>query len=137
MDKVCFTGFVAADPEGAYTQDGKFVAHFSVKCLRYNLNAPVRYRVSAFEKLGEACHKHLGKGRRVYVEGRLEYDEKTGGPRVYKRKDGQPGAAFEVVATLVEFLDWKDSKQDSKEESKEGSKEESSEEAPQPDGFGA
>jgi single-stranded DNA-binding protein len=73
----------------------------------------------------------LRKGRRVYVEGRLEYEEKTGGPRLYKRRDGQSGATFEVVATLVEFLDWKEAKEAKKEPK------ESKEEAPQPDGFGA
>jgi single-strand DNA-binding protein len=136
MDKVILIGRLGADPEGAYTQDGNFVAHFSVACLRYNVGAPIWYRITAFGKLGESCHQHLKQGRRVYVEGRLEYDEKTGGPRIYNRKNGQSGAAFEVVATLVEFLDWKDSKE-SKEKSKEESKEESREKAPQPDGFGA
>jgi len=43
----------------------------------------------------------------VYVEGRLEYDEKTGGPVIFQRRDKSAGAAFEVRATLVEFLDGK------------------------------
>jgi len=126
MDKVILIGRLGADPEGTYTQDGDFVAHFSVACLRHKVDSPIWYRVAAFGKLGETCHQHLKRGRRVYVEGRLEYDGKSGGPRLYKRRDGKPGASFEVVATLVEFLDWKESR-----EGKENA------EAPQPDGFGA
>lgn len=38
------------------------------------------------------------------VEGQLVVDEKTGGPRTYRRRDDTVGASFEVRATLVRFL---------------------------------
>jgi single-strand DNA-binding protein len=43
-------------------------------------------------------------GSLVLVEGRLVCDLETGGPRIYARKDGTPGAAFEVNASIVRFL---------------------------------
>lgn len=105
MDKVILIGYVGSDPEGGYTQNGNFVAHFSVASHRRKDAPPVWYRISAWGDLGETCHKYLSKGRRVYVEGRLEYDEKSGGPRTFVRKDSTVGTAFDVTATLVEFLD--------------------------------
>jgi hypothetical protein len=39
------------------------------------------------------------------VQGRLEYDPKTGGPTIFKRKNETAGATFEMIAALVEFLD--------------------------------
>jgi single-strand DNA-binding protein len=63
------------------------------------------YRVAAWGRLGEICAEHLAKGRKVYVEGRLVADEETGGPRAWTREDGGPGAAFELRAERIEFLD--------------------------------
>lgn len=105
MDKVILIGNLGSDPEGGHTPNGNFVAHFSVAVNRRKDDPPIWYRVSAWGELGEHCHQYLKKGRRVYVEGRLEYDEKTGGPRIFLRKDQTVGAAFEVTASLVEFLD--------------------------------
>jgi single-strand DNA-binding protein len=38
------------------------------------------------------------------VEGRVNPDPETGGPRVYQRQDGSHGAQFEVTALRVQFL---------------------------------
>jgi single-strand DNA-binding protein len=62
------------------------------------------FRVSVFGKQAETCNQYLTKGARVLVEGELVIDEKTGGPRVYTRKDGTAGASFEVRGNLVRFL---------------------------------
>jgi single-strand DNA-binding protein len=63
----------------------------------------VWYRVSAWNRLAEICNQYLSKGRQVYVEGELRLDE-SGGPRVFMRNDGMPGASFEVTARTVQFL---------------------------------
>ena len=61
-------------------------------------------RVSAWGKLAEVCNQYLSKGRLVLVEGRLNPDKDTGGPRIWEGNDGQARASFEVVAQTVKFL---------------------------------
>ena len=40
----------------------------------------------------------------VLVEGRLEADKATGGPRIFEKKDGTHAATFEITASVVRFL---------------------------------
>lgn len=51
-----------------------------------------------WSKLAEICANHLGKGRLVAVEGRLQI-------RSYETQDGQRRKVAEVVADNVVFLD--------------------------------
>ena len=62
------------------------------------------WRVSAFGKQAETIKQYLGKGSKVYVEGRMQSDTKTGGPRTFSKKDGSTGTAFELTAQTVKFL---------------------------------
>jgi len=64
----------------------------------------VWFRVSVFGKQAESCNQYLKKGRSVLVEGRLKPDPATGGPKIWTRQDGTPGASFEVTAGTVRFL---------------------------------
>jgi single-strand DNA-binding protein len=40
----------------------------------------------------------------VLVEGTLNSDPETGGPRLYTRQDGTVGASYEIRAFIVRFL---------------------------------
>ena len=40
----------------------------------------------------------------VLVEGRMQADTATGGPRIWMDKEGKPRASFEVTASTVRFL---------------------------------
>jgi single-strand DNA-binding protein len=40
----------------------------------------------------------------VLVEGRLNADPASGGPRVYTRQDGSVGSSFEITADTIRFL---------------------------------
>ncbi len=62
------------------------------------------FRVSVWGKQAEACNQYLKKGSLVLVEGRLQADKSTGGPRVFSRQDGTSGASFEMTANEVKFL---------------------------------
>jgi single-strand DNA-binding protein len=107
MNTFSITGNLGSDPEGKATPTG-FVCNFSVAVTSYHRDdsdQPMWVQVAAWNELGEACHKHLKKGRKVFVQGRLEYDPKTGGPTIFKRKNETAGATFEMIAALVEFLD--------------------------------
>jgi len=56
------------------------------------------HRIVAWNKLAELCSQLLFKGRRVYVEGRLQTRQWTG-------QDGQPRQATEIVIEDMLVLD--------------------------------
>jgi single-strand DNA-binding protein len=60
--------------------------------------------VTAWGVTAENCNQYLNKGSKVLVEGRLTSDPETGGPRLFTRRDGTAGAAYEVTAGTVRFL---------------------------------
>jgi single-strand DNA-binding protein len=108
---VTVVGNLGRDPEMRYTPAGQAVTNFSVAASRkYKssegelVDETVWFRVSAWGKQAETCNQYLKKGSRVLVEGRLNPDNATGGPRVYTRQDGSSGAAFELTANTVRFL---------------------------------
>ncbi len=104
-------GNLGKDPEMRYTPTGQAVTSFNVATNRAYTNASgqkvketVWFRVSAWGKLAETCNNYLRKGSKVLVEGRLVADPNSGGPRVWNRSDGTPGASFEVNAQTVRFI---------------------------------
>ncbi len=109
--RLVLVGNLGRDPEMRYTPNGTAVTQLSVATSRKWTDASGQlkeetawFRVSVFGKQAETCNQYLAKGRKVLIEGDLVVDEKTGGPRVYQRKDGTYGASFEVRATTVRFL---------------------------------
>jgi single-strand DNA-binding protein len=102
---VMIIGNLGADPEMRYTADGKALTSFRVASSR-NYNGPDGERreetewfsVVTWQKLAEQCSQFLQKGRRVYVEGRLQ-------TRSWDGQDGQRKYRTEVVAEKVLFLD--------------------------------
>ena len=111
MHKIIVIGNLGRNPEMRYLPSGQPVTNFSVASNRKWNDAEgqtheetIWVRVSAFGRLAEVCNQYLAKGRQVYVEGRLRPDQETGGPRVFTRNDGTPGASYEVVAATVQFL---------------------------------
>jgi len=109
--KIIIVGHLGRDPEMRYTADGTPVTDFSVATTRKWNSADgsqseetVWIRVTAWRKLAEICNQYLSKGRPVLVEGRLNPDRETGGPRTYTRNDGSPGASYDVTAITVKFL---------------------------------
>ena len=109
--KVTIIGNLGRDPEMRYTPDGTAVTDLSVATNRKWTNKDgtpgeetVWFRCTAWRKLAETVNQYLTKGRQVYVEGRLNPDSATGGPRTYTRSDGTPGAQYEVTVDTVRFL---------------------------------
>ena len=105
LNKVMVIGNLGADPEMRYTADGAAVTNFNVAASRRFTGADGErkeetewFRVVAFRKLAELCSQYLQKGRRVYVEGRLQ-------TRSWEGQDGQKRYTTEVVAQDVQFLD--------------------------------
>lgn len=111
FEQVFIIGNLGRAPEMRYTPQGTAVTSFPVATSRKWTDAQGElreettwFRVSTFGKQAEICNQYLDKGSKVLITGELACDPKTGGPRVYTRKDGTAGAAFELRATNVRFL---------------------------------
>lgn len=109
--KITIVGNLGGDPEMRYLPNGKAVTNFSVATNRRwtgqdgeKKEETCWFRVSAWERQAETCNQYLSKGRQVMVEGTIQPDPETGGPRTYTRNDGTVGASFEVRASRVIFL---------------------------------
>jgi single-strand DNA-binding protein len=106
-----FVGNLGDEPTMRVTPSGQNVCNFPVASNRSFTNSAGEkvkettwYRVEVWGKLAEVCNQYLRKGREVMIEGRLKPDPVTGGPRIWNRQDGTPGASFEIVAHEVRFL---------------------------------
>ena len=105
LNKVMIIGNLGRDPEMRYTPNGAAVTSFSVAVNRrwtsqdgQQQDETEWFNVVAWNKLAETCNQVLGKGRLVYVEGRLR-------TRSWDGQDGQKHYRTEVVASAVQFLD--------------------------------
>lgn len=104
-------GNVGKDPEMRYTPSGQAVTTFSVATNRQytgsngeQVKETIWFRVTTWAKQAEICNQYLKKGSKVLIEGRLQPDKSTGGPRIWNKQDGSHGASFEVTASTVRFL---------------------------------
>lgn len=109
--KLIVAGNLGKDPELRYAPNGDAVCSFNVATNRkYNNNQGEKitettwFRVSVWGKQAESCNQYLKKGSAVLVEGRLNADKVTGGPRTYQKQDGTTGTQFEITAESVRFL---------------------------------
>src|SRR5438876_1120917 len=108
LNKVMIIGNLGRDPELRYTQRGTPVCNFTVA-----VNRPGRvddatgqraedetewFAVVAWDKLAETCSQYLAKGRKVYIEGRLQ-------TRSWEGQDGQKRSRVEVLAQQMVMLD--------------------------------
>ena len=105
LNKVMIIGNVGREPEMRFTPNGKPVTSFSVATNRVYSSADGErkeetewFNVVVWNKLAEQCNQFLGKGRLVYVEGRLQ-------TRSWDGQDGQKHYRTEVIAEQVTFLD--------------------------------
>lgn len=107
LNKVTLIGNLTRDPELRYTPSGVAVTTFSVATNRqWQTDSGEKkedvefHRVVAWNKLAEICAQLLAKGRKVYIEGRLQTREWT-------TEDNLKRTTTEVVATEMILLDSK------------------------------
>jgi single-strand DNA-binding protein len=105
VNKVILVGNLGADPEVRYTQGGQAVTELRMATSEQWTDKDGQrqertewHAVSAWGKTAELCGQYLAKGRKVYVEGRLE-------SREYTDKEGVKRKVWEVRADKVTFLD--------------------------------
>jgi single-strand DNA-binding protein len=105
LNKAMLIGNLTRDPEVKTTPSGQNVANFSVATNRVWTNAQGQkqeavefHNIVAWGKLAEICGQYLGKGRKVYVEGRLQ-------TRDWQGQDGVKRYRTEIVAENMIMLD--------------------------------
>ena len=109
--KITIAGNLGRDPEMRYLPSGQAVTNINVATNRtYNdsngqrVTETIWFRVSVWGARAETVNQYLRKGSKVLIEGRLNVDPETGGPRVFTRSDGSTGASYEITAQNVVFL---------------------------------
>ncbi len=80
LNRVMLIGNLTRDPELRYTPAGMAVASFGLATNRVWVTKQGErkedaqfHRIVAWNKLAELCSQLLSKGRRVYVDGRIQY----------------------------------------------------------------
>lgn len=108
LNKVMLIGNLTRDPEVRYTPKGSAVADLAIAVNRtYTVDGGERMEettyvdVVVWAKLAELAGQYLSKGRRVFVEGRLQMDSWE------DRQTGQKRTKLRVVAENIQFLDSK------------------------------
>ena len=106
LNRVMLIGNLGKDPELRYTTSGVAVATFSVATNEswkdQDGNQQERtewHNIVAWKKLAEICAEWLKKGKKVYIEGRIQtrsYDDKNTGAKKY---------ITEIVAENMIMLD--------------------------------
>lgn len=107
MNKVILMGNIVRDPETRSTQTGKSVTNFSVATNESYVDAQGQrqnkaqfHNIVAWGKSGEAVAQYLGKGRKILLEGKLEYSD-------YTDKEGIKRYKTEVIMSNFHFVDSK------------------------------
>ena len=103
LNKVMLIGNVGRDPEMRYIQSGEPVTTFSIATNRRVqrdgqwTDETEWHNIVAWRKLAEQCNEYLSKGRKVYIEGRLQ-------TRSWE-SEGQKKYRTEIVADTMLILD--------------------------------
>jgi single-strand DNA-binding protein len=107
LNKVLLIGNLTRDPELRYTPQGTAVCSFGLATNRQWVTESGEkkedvefHRLVAWNKLAEICAQLLKKGRKVFIEGRLQ-------TRTWAAQDGSQRSATEVVVSDMVLLDQK------------------------------
>ena len=104
VNKVMLLGNLGQDPEVRSTQSGQQVASISIATSESWMKDGKKeertewHRVVVWGKLAEIAGKYLKKGRRVFVEGKLQ-------TRSWDDANGQKRYSTEVIASEIVFVD--------------------------------
>ena len=107
VNKVILVGNVGQDPELKYTPSGAAVTNFSIATKEVwkdnDGNSQERtewHRIVLWRKLAESAGEWLKKGRKVYIEGKLQ-------TRSWEDKDGIKRYMTEIIGDSFTMLDSK------------------------------
>lgn len=104
VNRVTLLGNLGADPEAKKTASGQSITLFNLATSNAWTNREGQrqehtewHRVVVWGKLAETCAEYLSKGKKVYVEGRLQ-------TRSWEDDKNQKRYTTEIVASQVLFL---------------------------------
>jgi single-strand DNA-binding protein len=104
FNKVFLIGNLTRDPELKYTPNGTAVAEFGMATNRSYTSASGEKKeevcfvdVSVFGRRAEVINEYMAKGRPLFLEGRLKFDQ-------WETADGQRRSKLRVVGENFEFL---------------------------------
>lgn len=105
LNRAQLIGNVTRDPEARTTPTGQNVCSFSIATNSQWTDAQGQkqtraefHNIVAWGKLADICSQYLAKGRRVFLEGRLQ-------TREYTTQDGQKRSRTEITADNMIILD--------------------------------
>ncbi|OGM00701.1 hypothetical protein A2480_04680 [Candidatus Uhrbacteria bacterium RIFOXYC2_FULL_47_19] len=105
LNRAMIIGNLTRDPELRTTPNGQNVATFGVATNHTWTDSSGQrqekaefHNIVAWGKLAEICSQYLGKGRKVYIEGRLQ-------TREWESQDGAKRNRTEIVAENMIMLD--------------------------------
>ncbi|MCE9581760.1 MAG: single-stranded DNA-binding protein [Planctomycetes bacterium] len=105
VNKVMLLGRLTRDPELRYTGKGTAVCDLGLALNRVGKDANGEKKeevtfvdVTAWERTAELCAQYLKKGRQVFIEGRLKFEQ-------WDAKDGTKRSKLSVTADQVTFVD--------------------------------
>lgn len=108
LNRAMIIGNVTRDPEVRTTPTGQTVCSFGIATNQQWTDAQGQkqqrtefHNIVAWGKLAEICGQYLGKGRKTYIEGRLQ-------TREWEAPDGQKRNRTEIVADNMIMLDRKE-----------------------------
>lgn len=103
LNRVTLIGRLTSDPELRSTPSGQSVCNLRVAFTTSAKDGDGWRDESNFVNVtvwgnqGESCSRYLAKGRRVGIDGRLQFRE-------WQAQDGSRRSALDIVATSVQFL---------------------------------
>lgn len=107
LNRAQIIGNLTREPEVRTTASGQNVASFGVATNQVWTDASGQkqekaefHNVVAWGKLADICGQYLGKGRKVFIEGRLQ-------TREWEAQDGAKKSRTEIVADSMIMLDGK------------------------------
>ena len=108
VNKAILIGNLGANPEVRYTASDTAVCNLRIATNERFKNKSGDYEertewhsVVVFGRQAESCGEYLTKGRKVYIEGRIQ-------TRKWEDRDGMERYSTEVVASTVQFLGARD-----------------------------
>lgn len=100
VNKVILIGNVGRDPEMKATTGGTPLVTFSI-ATSYGAGDNRQtewHKIVCWSKLAEFSEQYVRKGRKVYIEGRIQ-------SRKYTGNDGVERVSFDIVANQIDLLD--------------------------------
>jgi single-strand DNA-binding protein len=105
INRVVLVGRLTGDPELRALPSGSNVCELRIACNTARRTAegdyaekPNFFDVSVYGLAGESVHRYMSRGRRVAIDGRLDWHE-------WETTEGSKRQAVKIVAESVQFLD--------------------------------